>query len=66
MVCDHRFDVAEVSHFLDDKSGIDALKKRITLDNFDPYEASSHMHKCDHLIIYLSENIIVCATDSEY
>ena len=35
-----RFDVAEASHLLDDKSEVDALKKRITLDNFDPYEVS--------------------------
>ena len=44
VTCDRRYDVAEVSHVLDDKSGIDALKKRITLDSFDPYEASAHMH----------------------
>ena len=42
-----RFDVAEASHLLDDKSEVDALKKRITLDNFDPYEVSVHKY-CTH------------------
>ena len=37
-----RFDFDKVSHVLDDKSEIDALKNRITLDNFDLYEVSVH------------------------
>ena len=46
MLCDRRYNVSEVSQALDDKSGIDALKKRITMESFDPYEASTHMHMC--------------------